>query len=104
MGRDLPAGLDIVEVPCAGTVSLSHLMNAFAQGADGVMVLSCHPDNCHSREGNMLAKQRVELLRSRLGEIGFDPRSLSIRTLASNMGVEFGKAVEAFEKVLTELG
>ncbi|MCF8052158.1 MAG: hydrogenase iron-sulfur subunit [Desulfobacterales bacterium] len=103
MGRDLPAGLDIVEVPCAGTVSLPHLMDAFARGAGGVMVLSCHPDNCHSREGNMLAKQRVELLRSRLEEIGFDPKRLSIRTLASNMGVEFGEAVEAFEKMLVDL-
>jgi coenzyme F420-reducing hydrogenase delta subunit/Pyruvate/2-oxoacid:ferredoxin oxidoreductase delta subunit len=103
MGRSLPAGLTIVEVPCAGTVSLSHLMDAFSRGADGVMVLSCHPDNCHSRQGNALARERTELLGTRLGELGLDPRRLAVRTLASNMGVEFGEAVEAFEMMLVDL-
>ncbi len=103
MGRGLPAGLTIVEVPCAGAVSLPHLMDAFARGADGVMVLSCHPDNCHSRQGNALAADRVELLEARLGEMGVNPGRLSIRTLASNMGVEFGEAVEEFEEDLQSL-
>ena len=103
MAGSLPEGLTIVEVPCAGTISLSQLMHAFARGADGVVVLSCHPDNCHSRKGNMLARQRVELLKDRLSGLGFDPQRLFYGTLASNMGVEFAEAVEAFEKMLVDL-
>ncbi len=103
MGRDLPEGLEILEVPCAGTVSVEHLMAAFSRGADGVMVLSCHPDNCHSGRGNILARQRVELLAGRLAQIGVDPRRLSVQTLASNMGVEFGDIIGSFGKLLVDL-
>jgi coenzyme F420-reducing hydrogenase delta subunit/Pyruvate/2-oxoacid:ferredoxin oxidoreductase delta subunit len=102
MGLAVPGKLTVVEVPCAGAVSLEHLMAAFSSGADGVMVLSCHADNCHSREGNVLARDRVELLASRLAGFGVDPKRLAVHTLASNMGVEFAQVVEEFSRALTE--
>jgi coenzyme F420-reducing hydrogenase delta subunit len=102
MGLTMPEGLTIVEVPCAGTVSLEHLMAAFSRGADGVLVLSCHEDNCHSREGNRLASERAELLSKRFSALGVDPKRLAVRSLASNMGVEFARALEEFAKALPE--
>jgi coenzyme F420-reducing hydrogenase delta subunit/NAD-dependent dihydropyrimidine dehydrogenase PreA subunit len=103
IGLSMPGELTTIEVPCAGAVSLEHLMAAFSRGADGVMVLSCHEDNCHSRQGNVLARERVELLASRLAGFGVDPNRLAVRTLASNMGVEFAEAVLDFEKNLGEM-
>jgi coenzyme F420-reducing hydrogenase delta subunit/Pyruvate/2-oxoacid:ferredoxin oxidoreductase delta subunit len=102
MGLSLPKGLTLVEVPCAGTVSLEHLMAAFACGAKGVLVLSCHGDNCHSGQGNVLARRRMELLASRLAGFGVDPKRLAVQTLASNMGVEFARAVGDFAEGLKE--
>jgi coenzyme F420-reducing hydrogenase delta subunit/ferredoxin len=102
MGLAMPAGLTVVEVPCAGTVSTEHLMAAFSRGADGVLVLSCHKDNCHSREGNRLASERAELLSKRFSALGVDPKRLAVRSLASNMGVEFARALEEFAKALPE--
>ena len=102
MGVAMPAGLTVVEVPCAGTVSTEHLMAAFSRGADGVLVLSCHKDNCHSREGNRLARERAELLSKRFTALGVDPKRLAFGTLASNMGVEFAQRVDEFATALTE--
>ena len=102
-GHAVTDGVRIVEVPCAGTVSLAHLMTAFSRGADGVLVLSCHEDNCHSSRGNALARQRVELLASRLAGFGLDPKRIAVRTLASNMGHEFAEAVQTFDKAISSL-
>ena len=101
---DLPAGVKIVEVPCAGSVSLDHLFAAFEKGADGVMVLTCHADNCHSQRGNIFARNRVNYLQELCSQIGLDAQRLEISTLASNMGGEFREVVEGFERLLVELG
>ncbi len=104
MGRSLPTGLNIVEVPCAGSVSMDHLFSAFKKGADGVLVLSCHEGNCHSEYGNTYAHHRVDQVTDLLTQIGIERGRLNYRTLASNMGIEFAETVCHFEKVILKLG
>ncbi|MBT8371024.1 MAG: hydrogenase iron-sulfur subunit [Deltaproteobacteria bacterium] len=104
MGYDLPSGLKIVEVPCAGAVSRDHLFTAFSKGADGVLVLTCHKGNCHSEYGNVYAHQRVDQLSDMLPQLGFESGRLAYKTLASNMGTEFAEIVNAFEHAVLELG
>jgi coenzyme F420-reducing hydrogenase delta subunit/Pyruvate/2-oxoacid:ferredoxin oxidoreductase delta subunit len=104
MGHALPAGLHVVEVPCAGSISRQHLFSAFSKGADGVLVLTCHKGNCHSEEGNVYARQRVDQLSDMLPQIGFESERLAYKTLASNMGTEFAEMVNGFEKNLLALG
>jgi quinone-modifying oxidoreductase subunit QmoB len=96
MGYELPEGLKMVEVPCAGSLSVKQIMGALASGAGGVLVLTCHVGNCHSESGNLLAQQRVELLRERLGLMGRDPDRLQRHTLAANMPAEFADIVRRF--------
>jgi quinone-modifying oxidoreductase subunit QmoB len=104
MGYSLPAGLQMVEVPCAGSISLHYLYTAFSQGADGVLVLTCHEGNCHSEYGNIYAHQRVDQVSDRLLKFGFETGRLAYKTLASNMGTEFAETVNAFDKAIFELG
>ncbi|MBW2513118.1 MAG: hydrogenase iron-sulfur subunit [Deltaproteobacteria bacterium] len=104
MGYAIPSGLQIVQVPCAGSISRDHLFAAFSKGADGVLVLTCHKGNCHAECGNDYAHQRVEQLSDMLLQIGFEPGRLACKTLASNMGTEFAEAVNAFENALLDLG
>jgi coenzyme F420-reducing hydrogenase delta subunit/Pyruvate/2-oxoacid:ferredoxin oxidoreductase delta subunit len=104
MGYSFPSGLQIVEVPCAGSISLEHLFTAFRKGADGVLVLTCHKGNCHSEFGNIYAHQRVDQVSDLLPQLGFEPERLAYKTLASNMGTEFAETVNAFENTILELG
>ena len=104
MGRRLPEGLNVIEVPCAGSVSVEHLLAAFSRGADGVLVLTCHADNCHSEKGNLYARQRVSEVGGLMTHIGLEPERLACNTLASNMGAEFAEVVSVFEKRLCGLG
>jgi len=104
MGYSLPQGLQIVEVPCAGSISLDHIFSAFRKGADGVLVLTCHQGNCHSEHGNIYARQRVDQVSDLLPQLGFEHERLAYKTLASNMGTEFSEMVNAFENTILELG
>jgi coenzyme F420-reducing hydrogenase delta subunit/NAD-dependent dihydropyrimidine dehydrogenase PreA subunit len=100
----MPTGLKIIEIPCAGSLSLDHMLTGFRLGADGTLVLTCHTDNCHARHGNQRALERVEMLQAQFTNIGLDKERLHFTTLASNMGTAFADIVIEFEKTLRELG
>jgi len=104
MGRKLPRGYQIVEVPCGGSVSLSQILTAFNSSADGVMILTCHEGNCHSEVGPRYAQQRVEQIREHFRSIGLEGGRLVKKSLASNMGVEFAGTLVEFENQLLAMG
>ena len=92
-GMPLPAGLRTVKVPCAGKVDLEYILSAFAEGADGVLVMTCHTGNCQSDRGNTYAKWRVNDVHRMLDDMGLPKERLRFVTLASNMGPEFSNIV-----------
>lgn len=102
-GSCWPVKLNIVEVPCAGSIASADILSAFRQGADGVLVLACHPDNCHSRHGNHLARQRADQSSAFLDRCGAGSGRLIFRTLASNMPAEAAQVVTAFSAALRDL-
>jgi len=104
LGYTLPAGLKIVEVPCAGSLAVDHLLTVFKHGVDGVMVLTCHQDNCHSTKGNQLAEDRVKRVQAQFETVGFEKTRIRIQTLASNMGAAFADMANDFEKRIIALG
>ena len=104
MGKSLPRGLQIVEVPCGGRISLNQILAPFRNNTDGVMILTCHEGNCHSDRGTGYAQQRVDRISEFFGPIGVANSRLVKKTLASNMGVEFAGTLVEFERQLLEMG
>ena len=104
MGYKLPANLQIIIVPCSGYVSVEYILSAFQNKADGVLVLTCHPGNSHSEDGNVFARRRVEQLKEAFLHMNFEKERLEINTLASNMGYEFAQITANFENRLNRLG
>jgi heterodisulfide reductase subunit A-like polyferredoxin/coenzyme F420-reducing hydrogenase delta subunit len=99
-----PQGLQVIKVPCAGKVDVDYILTAFQAGADGVLVLACHKDNCKSLRGNTFADWRVEDTRRMLEEVGLEKERLQFATLASNMPVEFVRIIREVEQELETLG
>jgi quinone-modifying oxidoreductase subunit QmoB len=102
-GLALPDNLRLVKVPCAGKIDLDYILYAFTEGADGVLVLACHPGNCKSEHGNTYAQWRVTDAQRRLSEAGLEKARLRFATLASNMAVDFERIVNEFETLLKDL-
>lgn len=101
---DLPPGLRVVNLPCAGSISLDHIFSALKKGADGIMVLTCHEGNCHSETGNVYARQKAMRVFDILTQMAFERERLVVKSLASNMAREFSQMAGEFEKQILVLG
>ncbi|HIJ55911.1 MAG TPA: hydrogenase iron-sulfur subunit [Deltaproteobacteria bacterium] len=104
LGNVLLEHFDVIPVPCAGSVSMDLLLSAYAGGADGVLILTCHEGNCHSEHGNHHARNRADRLSMLLEDIGLEADRIRVHTIAANMAVEYTNIVREFEDRIRELG
>lgn len=94
----------IVRVPCSGRVDPLFVVKAFQAGADGVMVLGCHPGDCHYRNGNYYARRRFTLTHAFLTFLGIDERRLKIDWVSAAEGRRFAEVVTEFTEQLSQMG
>ena len=91
----------IVRVMCSGRVDPQFVMEAFRGGADGVMVLGCHPGDCHYRSGNMKAQRRFRIFEMLLQQMGIEQDRFLLDWVAAGEGRRFVElATEMHEKVM----
>lgn len=69
----------LIPVICSGKVDTTHIIEAFASGADGVLILGCPEGDCHFQIGNYQARKRLFLLRKTLQTFGIKPKRLQIK-------------------------
>ncbi len=86
----------IVGVPCTGAMEAVVVLGAFEEGADGVFVAGCLDGECHYKEGNLRARERVARLRERLSEVGLEPERLEMYQVSAAMGARFGEIAAEF--------
>jgi len=60
----------VIRVMCSGRVDPQFVMEAFAKGADGVLLGGCHPGDCHYAEGNYKTLRRMRMLERMLKDMG----------------------------------
>ena len=76
----------VIRVMCSGRVDPQFVLDAFAKGADGVLIGGCHPGDCHYEQGNYNAWRRFELLRPLLGEMGIEQERLRLEWISASEG------------------
>lgn len=99
-----PANILPVRVMCTGMVHPNLVMEAFSSGADGVLIMGCHPGACHYIEGNTKAMTRAEMLAAVLEDIGVDPGRLEFKYISSAEASVFAKHVTDFTEKIKKLG
>ena len=100
----LPIGFEFIKVPCAGKIDPDHVLHAFQEGADGVLVLACPLEGCKSFEGNKKALERVEYLREVLSELGLEPERIQFETVGPGMLAQLLKTCQAVDGKIRKLG
>ena len=96
--------LRIIRLMCSGRVDPSFILRAFQLGADGILVLGCHPGDCHYQEGNFKALRRVHLLKRILRDFGVDERRLRLEWVSAAEGEKFAKVANEFTEEVRALG
>ena len=71
-----PSNIRIVRTPCTGRLEVEYFLKAFENGADGVIIAGCEEGSCHFKEGNLVAKRRVNYARKLLAESGLEMERL----------------------------
>ncbi|MDH7576347.1 MAG: hydrogenase iron-sulfur subunit [Bacillota bacterium] len=96
--------LQIVRVPCSGKIDVIYILKALERGADGVILLVCHRDNCKYVWGNERAEKRKEQVRKLLNDIGLEGDRVEIVHVAANQGNQFNTAVKAMAEKVRQFG
>lgn len=92
----VPPELSVVRVMCSGRVEPTLILEAFQKGADGVMVLACHPGDCHYKEGNLRAFCRAELLERMMPQLGVDPARICFDYVSAAEAEKFSQVTNDF--------
>lgn len=99
-----PATLRDIRIMCTGRLDPTFVLKALREGADGVLVMGCHPGQCHYEEGNYKALRRVALLRRTLAQLGIHPDRVQIAWASAAQGVIFTEIVKEMTEKIAELG
>jgi heterodisulfide reductase subunit A len=99
----MPSNFRMVRVMCSGRVRPEWILEALASGIDGVLVLGCHPGECHYEEGNVHARRRIETLRKLLPLAGIDERRVRIDWVSASEGKRFQTIVEDMVRTVASL-
>ena len=94
----------IIRVMCSARVEPSFILKAFQFGADGVLVLGCHPGDCHYVEGNYKTMRRMPLLRKMLAQMGIEEDRVKLDWVSASEGDRFAAVVNEITEKVRALG
>ena len=91
-----PPSVRIIRVMCSGMVHPEMVVHALGRGAHGVMIIGCHPGECHYIRGNEIALTRAEVIAETLEDLGYEPERFQLVWVSS---AEPERLVEAFRQM-----
>ncbi len=102
--RQMPPHFLVIRTMCSARVDPEFILDAYAKGADGVLVLGCHPADCHYIGGNYRTRRRMALLEIVLQQYGLNPDRLKVEWVSASEGEKFQTTIVDFTERITELG
>jgi coenzyme F420-reducing hydrogenase delta subunit len=89
---------------CVGRIDPAIVLETFAKGADGVLVIGCHPPDCHYIDGNLQAERKIKMLRNLILLTGLEPERLRLDWAFASEIERFAKIIDDFRSQVTTLG
>jgi F420-non-reducing hydrogenase iron-sulfur subunit len=99
-----PANVKLIRVMCSGRVDTEFVMEAFRKGADGVMILGCHPRDCHYIEGNYNALKRFSIIKPLLDQFNIEQERLYLDWVSASEGEKFARVTKEVSERIARLG
>ncbi|MCX5908547.1 MAG: hydrogenase iron-sulfur subunit [Deltaproteobacteria bacterium] len=99
-----PPSTRVIRVMCSGRIDPAFIPRAFLAGFDGVMILGCHPGDCHYLSGNIQAERKITLLRKLLSDEGIGEERLMLDWVSAGEGQRFAHLVSSFAERIAARG
>ena len=99
-----PPNVRIIRVMCSARVDPTIVLEAFIRGLDGVIVLGCHPGDCHYMTGNYYTERRIKTTKKVLKSVEVSPERLLVDWVSASEGEHFATLVTDFIGRVRNLG
>jgi len=94
----------VIRLMCSGRVDPQFIFDAFAKGADGVLLGGCHPGDCHYQEGNYKTLRRFHLLKRVLADMGIEEERFRLEWISAAEGDKVRSVVNDMVEKVRALG
>jgi len=99
-----PPNIIPIKTNCSGRIEPIHVLKAFAEGADGVLMSGCHIGDCHYINGNYRTMGRYPLLKKLLEQMGMEPGRVRLEWVSAAEGDKWARVCTEFIQEIKDLG
>ena len=99
-----PATIRVIRIMCSGRLDPQFVTNAFAEGADAVLIGGCHPGDCHYSTGNYKCLRRYHLMKKYLKQMGIEEERLRLEWISASEGKRLAEVVTEMTETIQKLG
>jgi F420-non-reducing hydrogenase iron-sulfur subunit len=99
-----PPNVQVIRVMCTGRIDPQFVLKAYERGADGVLILGCHPGDCHYKEQNYRAIQRHRILLRILRQFGIEEERCRFDFVSAAEGEAFARIIGEITETVKKLG
>ncbi len=103
-GADIPSGIKMVRIPCSGRITKALLLRPFEMGADGVILLGCHPGSCRYGSGTQASQDNTAETRRILDLIGLGAERLQLGNFLPDQPDELLAFLQGFTRQIEKMG
>ena len=100
----MPPNCRLVRVMCSTRVRPEMVLAALAKGIDAVLILGCHPGDCHYSEGNYHTRRRGLALQKLLDTFGVSQERFQVRWVSAAEDAKFATTIREVVDSVAKLG
>lgn len=94
----------MIRFPCTGRIDFMLLTKTFENGADGIIISGCHPNDCHYTSGNFHARRRWITFHALMNFMGIDPQRVTFSWVSAAEGAKWAEVVNDTVDKIKKLG
>ncbi len=99
-----PASIRVIRIMCSGRLDPQFVVEAYAEGADAVLIGGCHPGDCHYATGNYKCLRRYHILQKYLQQMGIEAERLRLEWISASEGKKLAEVVNEMTDTIKKLG
>ncbi|MEM2169880.1 MAG: hydrogenase iron-sulfur subunit [Candidatus Bathyarchaeia archaeon] len=101
---ETPPDVGVIQVKCIGRLDPIIVLESFAQGMDGAIIVGCKSPDCHFIEGNLYGERTIRLLKKIMALAGLEPKRLHLELVSPIENKSLPSIVEKFIDEVKNLG
>ncbi|MEM0011518.1 MAG: hydrogenase iron-sulfur subunit [Candidatus Bathyarchaeia archaeon] len=93
---ETPPNVSVIQVKCIGRLDPIIILETFARGADGVIVVGCKWPDCHFIDGSLYGERTIRLLKKIMALTGLETERLRLEMVSPIENRSLSSIVEKF--------